>query len=168
MFRVGAEDAEFLEKEFMPTFYANDLVNLPNYNVYVRLMIDGISSKPFSASTLPPPEKSSKSFASLIIENTREKYSTPKDVVERKIQSEWQSKEGAIREKVERRHEKGLEVLERKAPKKRKEPLRIKKDELREALDMSSEEDDKDDKEDKDDVGEGRLIAKHDLGENGK
>jgi Type IV secretion-system coupling protein DNA-binding domain len=51
-FRVGLSDAEVLEKEFYPEFSANDLVNLPNYHIYLRLMIDGVMSRPFSAVTL--------------------------------------------------------------------------------------------------------------------
>ena len=50
-FRVGLSDAEVLEKEFYPEFAASDLVNLPNYHIYLRLMIDGVVSKPFSADT---------------------------------------------------------------------------------------------------------------------
>ena len=53
-FRVGAEDAEFLEKEFMPEFLQNDLVNLSKANIYIKLMIDGVASRPFSAETMPP------------------------------------------------------------------------------------------------------------------
>src|SRR5437667_539684 len=52
-FRVGLSDAEVLEKEFCPEFTASDLINLPNYNIYLRLMIDGVVSKPFSAVTMP-------------------------------------------------------------------------------------------------------------------
>jgi len=50
-FRIGAEDAEFLEREFHPELTARDLVDLPNYSVYIKLMIDGTVSKPFSAET---------------------------------------------------------------------------------------------------------------------
>lgn len=53
-FRVGAADAEALELEFTPEFLQNDLINLPNYNIYIKLMIDGITSRPFSAKTLAP------------------------------------------------------------------------------------------------------------------
>src|SRR3989344_977078 len=53
-FRVGAADAEDLELEFTPEFLQNDLINLPNYNIYIKLMIDGITSRPFSAKTLAP------------------------------------------------------------------------------------------------------------------
>lgn len=51
-FRTGAEDAGFLAKEFEPTFSALDLINLPNRHLYLRLMIDGSPSPPFSARTL--------------------------------------------------------------------------------------------------------------------
>jgi len=52
-FRVGAVDAEVLEKEFYPEFRTTDLVSLPNYHIYLRLMIDGRVSRPFSAETIP-------------------------------------------------------------------------------------------------------------------
>jgi hypothetical protein len=51
-FRVGAEDAPYLAREFQPTFGVEDLVNLPNRDFYLRLMIDGTPSRPFSARTL--------------------------------------------------------------------------------------------------------------------
>ncbi|MBI4032558.1 type IV secretion system DNA-binding domain-containing protein [Candidatus Berkelbacteria bacterium] len=51
-FRVGAEDAEFLEREFSPEFSARDLVDLPNYNIYLRLMVAGVVSRPFSGETI--------------------------------------------------------------------------------------------------------------------
>jgi hypothetical protein len=51
-FRIGLADALVLEKEFHPEFAATDLVNLPNYHIYLKLMIDGVVSKPFSAVTL--------------------------------------------------------------------------------------------------------------------
>jgi type IV secretory pathway TraG/TraD family ATPase VirD4 len=51
-FRVGTEDAEVLAKEFYPTFRQTDLVNLPAYGIYLKLMIDGNTSQPFSADTL--------------------------------------------------------------------------------------------------------------------
>jgi Type IV secretion-system coupling protein DNA-binding domain len=51
-FRLGLTDAELLEKEFYPEFRASDLVGLPNYHLYLKLMIDGVVSKPFSAETL--------------------------------------------------------------------------------------------------------------------
>ena len=54
-FRVGAEDAPFLVREFVEQFEQIDLMQLPNYRIYLKLMIDGMPSKPFSAATLEPP-----------------------------------------------------------------------------------------------------------------
>jgi hypothetical protein len=51
-FRVGLADAEILEKEFRPEFSALDLIGLPNYHTYLRLMVDGVVARPFSAKTL--------------------------------------------------------------------------------------------------------------------
>jgi hypothetical protein len=53
-FRVGAEDAPYLAREFQPRFEEIDLLQLPNHHVYLKLMIDGMPSKPFSAVTLKP------------------------------------------------------------------------------------------------------------------
>jgi hypothetical protein len=52
-FRVGPGDASVLAKEFQPKFEVLDLLNLPNRSVYVKLMIEGSPTKPFSAFTLP-------------------------------------------------------------------------------------------------------------------
>jgi hypothetical protein len=52
-FRVGADDAARIARELAPKFEPVDLVGLPNRTVYLRLMIDGEVSKPFSATTLP-------------------------------------------------------------------------------------------------------------------
>ncbi|MBJ7533305.1 type IV secretion system DNA-binding domain-containing protein [Rhodomicrobium vannielii ATCC 17100] len=52
-FRVGPEDATLLAREFEPTFAPHDLMKLPNHDIYLKLMIDGMPSKPFSATTLP-------------------------------------------------------------------------------------------------------------------
>src|SRR3984957_8555410 len=54
VFRIGAEDAEFLVKEFEPVFAETDLVNLPKYNILLKLMINGVASEPFSAATITP------------------------------------------------------------------------------------------------------------------
>ena len=51
-FRLGINDARLMEKEFYPEFSAADFTALPNYSIYLKLMIDGKPSKPFSADTL--------------------------------------------------------------------------------------------------------------------
>ena len=87
-FRVGADDAEFLEKEFLPDFNASDLVNLPKYHIYLKLMVDGVATRPFSARTLPPFETPEESFRQEIIDFSRQTYSTSRDEIEKKI-AEW-------------------------------------------------------------------------------
>ena len=85
-FRVGAADAEELAKEFMPTFNEEDLVNLPKYEMYLKLMIDGVASSPFSAKGLPPlTEEEKTNQEEKTIRASREKYATPRSVVEERI-----------------------------------------------------------------------------------
>lgn len=57
-FRLGAKDAPYIAKEFSPKFEDTDIINLPNYRIYLKLMIDGEPSKPFSAETWIPREQS--------------------------------------------------------------------------------------------------------------
>jgi CxxC-x17-CxxC domain-containing protein len=85
-FRVGALDTEILEKEFEPTFYANDLVNLDKYNIYLKLMIDGVSTRPFSAQTLFPIDVSkTEGDVDKVIKTSREQYANSKEYVEQAI-----------------------------------------------------------------------------------
>jgi len=91
-FRIGATDALELVKEFEPYFTEEDLVNLAKYDVYMRLMIDGIASQPFSASTLPPLEGLTENRES-IIKVSRERYATAREIVEDKI-SRWSDMAG--------------------------------------------------------------------------
>ncbi|HQM18520.1 MAG TPA: type IV secretion system DNA-binding domain-containing protein [Candidatus Paceibacterota bacterium] len=88
-FRVGADDADFLEKEFGPEFTAQDLVNLPNYHIYLKLMIDGVTSRPFSAVTLPP-IKADKTLGvkDKIVESSRELYTRKREDIENEI-NKW-------------------------------------------------------------------------------
>ena len=84
-FRVGAADAEYLEKEFEPVFTMNDIVNLPKYTIYLKLMIDGIAGDAFSATTLPPIQTPFGNSADKVIRVTRERYAQPREAVEDRI-----------------------------------------------------------------------------------
>jgi CxxC-x17-CxxC domain-containing protein len=88
VFRTGAEDSEYLEKEFIPELTGEDLVNLGKYNIYLKLMVDGIAGRPFSAETLPPFEKPKKSNREKINKASRERYGVDREIVEDKI-SRW-------------------------------------------------------------------------------
>jgi len=87
-FRIGAQDAEFLEREFMPEFTQKDLVNLPKYHIYTKLMVDGVATRPFSAVTLPPPSLPLKSYSGRVIQVCRERYGVPRQLIEDKI-AKW-------------------------------------------------------------------------------
>lgn len=118
-FRVGAYDAEYLEPEFAPHFTETDLVNLDKYHAYVKLMIDGIASKPFSMTTVP--------FGSTvpyfgarekITQVSRERYGRARSVVEEKI-SRWSSatfRQAAEEESAAYDGERSRELRERGLP----------------------------------------------------
>src|SRR6267143_285585 len=80
-FRVGPEDGETLAREFSPVFNESDFMNLPNYQVYLKLMIDGATSNPFSATTLPLPEKKT-GHLDEIIAGSQARYGRPREEVE--------------------------------------------------------------------------------------
>ncbi len=83
-FRVGATDAEYLEKEFYPIFNKTDFVNLSRYSMYLKLMIDGATSQPFSADTLPLVE-CYKSFKNEVIVASQEAFTKPRKEIEEEI-----------------------------------------------------------------------------------
>lgn len=87
-FRVGAEDAEMLEKEFSPEFLATDIVNLGKRQIYLKLMIDGVASRAFSAMTMETLKMPEVSLREQVIANSRKTYSNPRAEVEKSI-SDW-------------------------------------------------------------------------------
>ncbi|MDP3901590.1 MAG: type IV secretion system DNA-binding domain-containing protein [bacterium] len=88
VFRVGAADAEFLESEFEPEFTIQDIVNLPNYRIYLKLMVDGVTSRPFSAATLPPLKmKTDVVSANEVVDGSRRRYAKSRQEVEDEVYS---------------------------------------------------------------------------------
>lgn len=83
-FRVGSPDAIFMEQEFAPRITPEDIINLPKYNVYLKLLIDGVTSQPFSALTLPPIAQVTNS-SEKVIKISRERYAAPRGQIEEKI-----------------------------------------------------------------------------------
>lgn len=83
-FRLGARDAAALAQEFSPIFEKADFLSLPAYDAYVKLMVDGVSIRPFSCRTYPAPAASSSS-KELIIAETRKRYGRPIAEVEQEI-----------------------------------------------------------------------------------
>lgn len=83
-FRVGPEDAEFIEKQFQPVFSADDLVNVDNYNCFVRLLINNETTKPFNMKTLKP-TSGDQEIANHLKELSRLKYGRDAQIVNREI-----------------------------------------------------------------------------------
>ena len=90
-FGLGAPDAKILAPEFAPEFEENDLISLERHHIYVKLMINGVTSRPFSAVTDPPPTETY-GLKSEIIELSRKKYGTDKILVEDRIKR-WTEKQ---------------------------------------------------------------------------
>lgn len=88
-FRVGADDATYLFKEFSTHFNSSDFTNLPNYEIYLKLMIDGMTSNPFSAMTLPLP-KQVFSNDSEVANESRQQYGKSRNEVEHDILLRYQ------------------------------------------------------------------------------
>ena len=81
-FRVGATDAEYLEKSFGEKFLASDIVGLSRFQIYLILMIDGVGSQPFSARTLPPIELPEKNYREEIIASSRNLFAGNRKEIE--------------------------------------------------------------------------------------
>lgn len=73
VFRIGAEDAESLKNQFEPVFSPQDLMNIDNFNAYVKLLINDQTSRPFNIQVLPP-QKGYPEIAQYIKELSRQKY----------------------------------------------------------------------------------------------
>lgn len=83
-FRVGAEDAEYLEKQFQPTFSSADLMNVDNHNAYLRLLVNGKPAKPFNLEILPP-IKGDIAQVENLKEISYQKFGRPREEVEKLI-----------------------------------------------------------------------------------
>ncbi len=96
-FRVGPFDAETLETIFSPQFEATDLVNLGFAQIYLTLMIRGVGSPPFSATTLPPFDAPPERHVDAVIAASRATYGKARAQVERVI-DEWQKTDPVVPE----------------------------------------------------------------------
>lgn len=99
VFRVGAYDADVLEKEFAPTFEAADLVNLGLRQIYLKLMIDSVTSQPFSATTLPLIQQPRSSYVQEITNNSRKVFARPRSEVE-KVIIDWHEEGKTVQPKA--------------------------------------------------------------------
>ncbi len=88
-FRVGAEDAEQLEKQFAPEFSAADLMNVDNYNAFAKILLNGQTTPAFNIKTYPPSEVD-RELAGYFKELSRLRYGRDHDIVEKEILSRAQ------------------------------------------------------------------------------
>lgn len=130
-FRVGATDAEELEKEFMPTFTQEDIIMLPAFHIYLRLMIDGVASSPFSATTLSPISQPTGNGEIVIVESQK-RYANNRTEVEEEI-LRWTGDEDNMPPALKK-----LEQEKEKNPEK-KEPLQ-QKEQKKEVKEIKQEE----------------------------
>ncbi len=87
-FRVGSDDATFLEKQFAPTFAANDLMNVPNWNAFIRMLANGVPTKPFSLAAMPPPPADLDRVEMMKVESSR-RYGRSRSEVEAEISARY-------------------------------------------------------------------------------
>ncbi len=87
-FRVGSDDATFLESQFAPVFNANDLMNVPNWNAFVRMLANGVPTKPFSLATLPTPPVSFE-HVEYLKQQSGQKYGRRRADIEAEIQARY-------------------------------------------------------------------------------
>jgi hypothetical protein len=92
VFRVGTEDATFLEPKFKPTFNAQDITKLDNYNAYMSMLVKGQPTKPFNIHTLPP-EKGNSAIVDSLKELSYIKYGRDREEVEQEIMGRYKTME---------------------------------------------------------------------------
>lgn len=83
--RIGITDAEVLVKKFSPTFDAEDLTKMPNYQSVTSVMINNVPSAPFSMSFLPPMGQSNPQLSDALKRLSAAKYGKPRAIVEKEI-----------------------------------------------------------------------------------
>ena len=92
VFRVGTEDATFLEAKFKPQFTAQDITKLDNYNAYMSMLVNGQPTKPFNLKTLAP-EKGNMEIVDSLKELSYIKYGREREEVEAEIMGRYKSLE---------------------------------------------------------------------------
>ncbi len=88
VFRVGVDDAEFLEKQFAPEFSKEDLMNIDNLNAYVKLLINNQATRPFNVK-IGFPKRGDVALAERIKDMSRLKYGRPKDEIDIEIENRF-------------------------------------------------------------------------------
>ncbi|MEK7545408.1 MAG: hypothetical protein AAB551_04735, partial [Patescibacteria group bacterium] len=85
-FKIGAEDSEFITKEFAPVLTEQDLIGISNYKAYMKMSINGTTSRPFSLESIYDNTGKNKKVGEIIKEYSRMKYGRKKEFVEKEIE----------------------------------------------------------------------------------
>ncbi len=88
VFRVGAEDAQFVENQFLPTFSAADIMKTPNRNAYMKMLVNGSIAKPFNMQTVAP-FSGNTGIGSQIKDLSRKKYGREKAQVDEIVSKKY-------------------------------------------------------------------------------
>lgn len=84
-FKVGAEDAEYLAKEYAPTLTEQDIIGVANYKAYMKLNINNTTSRPFSLETIYDTKGQNEKIGAIVKEYSRMKYGRKKEFVDQEI-----------------------------------------------------------------------------------
>lgn len=99
-FGLGYDDATIMSSQFKEMITANDLLSLPKFKAYTRLLVDGVMSDPFSMSTYPLPKPAaSEEIKQKIRQQSRQRYATPRDKLEELLKV-WSKKQFTQSEKI--------------------------------------------------------------------
>ncbi len=86
-FKIGAEDAEYFEKEYAPTLSSQDILGIANYKAYIKLNINNTTSRPFSIESIWDPDGRNYKVAEIIKKYSRMKYGRKKEFVDAEIEA---------------------------------------------------------------------------------
>lgn len=86
-FKVGADDAEYLSKEYAPILTEQDVIGISNYKMYMKLNINNSTTRPFSVSTIWDTSKQNHKVAKIIREYSRLKHGRKIEFVDKEIQT---------------------------------------------------------------------------------
>lgn len=86
-FKVGADDAEYLEKEYAPVLSQQDIIGIANFTTYCKLNIDNASSRPFDLKTLWDMTYKNDEVAKIVREYSRKMYGRKKEYVDMEIEA---------------------------------------------------------------------------------
>lgn len=86
-FKVGADDGEYLAKEYAPTLTEQDIISIANYKAYIKLNINNTTSRPFSLETIYDMSESNKKVGEIITQYSRIKYGRKREFVDQEIRA---------------------------------------------------------------------------------